>query len=100
MTSYFKKAIIILFLDHLISAISARFTAHSKACFKSRSILKCHFYYDDLPIPIIVDEEFCRWKSKWLLVPKDDHPDTTVKFLKESLTFLNFLHLPLSSSSC
>ena len=41
------------------------------------------FYNDDLPNSTIIDEEFCRWKSKWLLVPKDDRPDTIAKALKE-----------------
>ena len=30
------------------------------------------FYNDDLSNPTIIDEEFCRWKSKRLLAPKDD----------------------------
>ena len=41
------------------------------------------FYTDDLPNPTIVDEEFCRWKSKWLAVPKEGRPDTIAQSLKK-----------------
>ena len=67
------------------------------------------FYNDDLPNPTIIDEEFCRWKSKWLLAHKDDRPDTIIKSLKECsqvalpniYTLLKlFATLPLSSCSC
>ena len=34
------------------------------------------FYSDDLPNDNILDEELCRWKSKWLHVPVEDRPKT------------------------
>ena len=59
--------------------------AHSKIAASNQEILpKYHSYFDDLPNPTVVDEELCRLKFKTLLVSKDDHPDTIVKF-KESL---------------
>ncbi len=67
------------------------------------------FYHEDLPNPTIVDEKFCRWKSKWILIPKSERPDTIAKSLKkcpqQSLTNIwtilkLFATLPLSSCSC
>ena len=67
------------------------------------------FYNDDLPNPTIIDEEFCRWKSKWLLALTDDQPDTIVKSLKECsqaalpniyTLIMLFATLPLSSCTC
>ena len=74
----------------------------------SFSILSSTLYCDHLPNANIV-EEFCRWKSKWLLVPREDHPKTLTESMKNccSKTFLNiftllqlFSTLPLSSCSC
>ena len=118
---YFKKTITIPFLDHLVSDISTRFTDHSK---KAASIVPknitanssftkieetVEFYIDDLPDPAIMDEEFCRWKSKWLAISKENRPDTKAKSLKQCpktglpniFTLLQlFATLPLSSCSC
>ena len=73
------------FLDHLVSVISTRFTAHGKTAASIQELLlnsitlipsfgmiekAVSFYNDDLPNPTIINAEFCRWKSKWLLVPK------------------------------
>ena len=67
------------------------------------------FYVDDLPNSTIMDEEFCRWKSKWLAIPKEDRPDTIAESLKECpqtslpniFTLLQFFAtLPLISCSC
>ena len=67
------------------------------------------FYSDDLINSEIVDEEFCRWKSKWLHVSKEDRPGTLSDSLKKCCpsslpniyTLLRlFATIPLSSCSC
>ena len=40
------------------------------------------FYCDDLPNANIVDEELFHWKSKWLLVPREDRPKTLTESMK------------------
>ena len=121
---FFKKTVAILFLDHLISDISLRFTAHSKQAASLQGLLPSHitpmssfddlqeaitYYSADLPNPNIVDEELCRWKAKWLLTPQQDRPDTLSNTLKECcpttlpniFTLLKiFATIPLSSCSC
>ena len=71
--------------------------------------MQYNFINGDLLNSTIIDEEFCRWKSKWLLAPKDDRPDIIVKSLKEYsqaalsniYTLLKlFATLPLISCSC
>ena len=69
---YFKKTVVIPFLDHLISDILSRFTAHAKqaatikqlqptnitsdtTCMSIKEAVE--FYSDDLPNPGILDEE-------------------------------------------
>ena len=77
-----KKSVAIPFLDHLISDISSRFSTHSKQTASLQGLLPVNittvntsivdlntaivFYSDDLPNPNILDEELCRWKTKWL----------------------------------
>ena len=67
------------------------------------------FYRSDLPNADIVDEEFARWKAKWIQVPRDDRPASVEASLKASDigSFPNitvqlklFAVLPLSSASC
>ena len=41
------------------------------------------FYSDDLPYPNILDEELCRWKTKWLAVKLQDRPETVSDTLKQ-----------------
>ncbi len=108
-------------MDHSISDISSRFIAHSKTAASIQELLPNNitptssfvmieqvvsFYHEDLRNPTIVDEEFCRWKSKWILIPVRERPDTIAKSLKkcpqQSLsniwTILKlFATLPLSS---
>ena len=120
---YFKKTVMIPFLDHLINDISSRFTNHSKQAASlqdlpvnitegtSTSSMKdaIDFYSDDLPNSDIIDEEFSRWKCKWLCVPLKDRPETLAESLKQCcqqtlpniFTLLKlFATLPLSSCSC
>ena len=65
------------------------------------------FYKDDLPNPDIVDEELCRWKTKWFSMPLEDRPQLLTECLKQCSNFPNifallklFATLPLSSCSC
>ena len=87
---YFKKTIAIPFLDRVIRDISSRLQLISSLTSSAISLkhysnfVSIHdeiqeaitFYSDDLPNPAIVDEELCLWKSKWLLVSKEDRPGT------------------------
>ena len=67
------------------------------------------FYGKDLPNRSIVDEEYERWKAKWLSIPSQDRPqnlsDSLKQYCSHSLpnifTLLKlFATLPLSSCSC
>ena len=67
------------------------------------------FYSDDLPNVNIIDEELCRWKAKWLLIPKEDRPKSLAESMNNccATTFPNifpllklFAILQLSSCSC
>ena len=88
---FFKKTVAIPFLDHMISDVSSRFTAHSKMAASLQALLPVNItpatscgnmqevidlYSDDLPNPNILDEEISRWKPKWLPIPQQDHPET------------------------
>ena len=121
---YFKKTVVIPFLDHLLSDLSARFSDHSTRAASLEKILPSNiesnssltdiqdalsFYSDDLPNSQIVDEEVCRWKSKWLGIPPEDRPNTLSNSLQHCCpnslpniyTLLKFFAtLPLSSCSC
>lgn len=121
---YFKKAIAIPFLDHLINDTSSRFTNHTKQAAFLQELIPVNitsdtsisnmkeaikFYADDLPNASIIDEEFCRWKCKWLRIPLKERPHTLAECLKQCcpqtlpniFTLLKlFATLPLSSCSC
>ena len=67
------------------------------------------FYSDDLPNPNILDEELYRWRTKWLAVKLQDHPEAISDTLKQCcpnslpniFTLLKlFGTIPLSSCSC
>ena len=121
---YFKCTIAIPFLDHLISELSSRFDTHMKQVSALQSLLpvkinptssaECiaaaiDFYFDDLPNPSVVDEEFEVWKLKWLPIPLQQRPQTLSELLEKcsSASFPNiftllklFATLPLTSCSC
>ena len=97
-SDHMKKSVAIPFLDHLISHISSRFSTHSKQAYSLQGLLPVNitvntsivvlndaivFYSDDLPNPNIIDEEFCRWKTKWLAVKLQDRPETISGTLKQ-----------------
>ena len=100
MEEYFKKTVVIPFLDHLISDISSRFSKHSLHVASLQNLVPVkmynetdisiamreaiEFYSTDVPNPSSLDEELCRWKTKWTVVPVDKHSKT----LSESLAIL------------
>lgn len=121
---YFKRSVVIPFLDHLISDLSSRFDKHAKQVASLQGLLPTKitsassmqdieqavaFYSSDLPNAAIVDEEFHVWKTRWLSVLPQDRPQTITACMKNcsSQTFSNiftllklFATLPLSSCSC
>ena len=93
-----KKSVAIPFLDHLISDTSSRFSTHSKQAASLQGQLPVNitvntsivdlneaivFYSDDFPNPNILDEELCRWKTKWLAVKLQDRPEAISDTLKQ-----------------
>ena len=122
---YFKKTIVIPFLDHLIIDISSRFSKHSLHVASLQNLVPVKmsnetdistamreaikFYSTDLPNPSLQDEELYRWKTKWTVVPVDKHSKTLSETLANcnSVSLLNvftllklFATLPLRSCSC
>ena len=113
-----------LFLDHLISDIVSRFTAHAKQAATIEQLLPTNiasdttcmsikeaveFYSDDLPNPGILDEELSRWKCKWLSfhrkIVQIQYPsllsNAVLSLYQTFLLFLKlFATLPLSSCAC
>ena len=81
---YYKVAVLLPFIDHIIAGIESRFTKHTQKVVRLQGPLPTSltqessfadineavlFYKTDLPNADIVDEEFCRWKRKWVRVP-------------------------------
>uniref|UniRef100_A0A1X7UA98 TTF-type domain-containing protein n=2 Tax=Amphimedon queenslandica TaxID=400682 RepID=A0A1X7UA98_AMPQE len=119
---YYKKTITIPFLDHMIADIGSRFSTHTKQAASLEKILPTKInddsalsdlseaiklYSDDLPNHEILDEEYSRWKSKWL-TSNDSRPATLQEALKSCPSSLPNIHtllklfatIPLSSCSC
>ena len=97
---FLKKTVATPFLDHLVSNVSSRFTSHFKQVAGLQGLLPInitddtcitcsiikeaiHFYADGLPNASIIDEEFCRWKSRWLSVLQKYRPETLTDSLKQ-----------------
>jgi len=121
---YFKLSVTIPFLDHLISEIAGRFNEHTKKAsliqhllpFKMRPSSSVEdiqeavsLYHNDLPNSSIVDEEYQRWKGKWMTVSIEKRPQSLAEAMKQCcpqslpniFTLLKlFATLPLSSCSC
>ena len=121
---YYKRVVVIPFLDHLISELTSRFDAHAKKASMIQGLLPkrlssrsstvdieeaVQFYKDDLPNADIIDEEFYIWKQRWLPIPLQNRPQSLSETLKAStpesvpniFTLLRlFATLPLSSCSC
>ena len=121
---YYKRAIVIPFLDHLINEITCRFDTHTKQVASIQGLLPVRitsdfplldiqeaidFYTSDLPNAEVIDEEVHIWKSRWLSSSLQERPQTLSDSLKvcspETLpnlfTLLKlFATLPLSSCSC
>ena len=121
---YFERAVLLPFLDYIISQIDSRFSSHVEKVSSIQGLLPqfltadstfeafedaVHFYQADLPNADVVDEEFARWKTKWLAVPLSERPSTLETILKptSSGSYPNLVALlkiyavlPLSSVSC
>ena len=121
---YFKVSVVIPFLDHLSSELSCRFDAHIKQVALVQHLIPrkitqsssyadidqvVQYYKDDLPNRCIVDEEFDRWKHKWVSIPVSKRPETLNECLKESclkslpnlfVLLQIFATIPMTSCSC
>ena len=121
---YYKTTITIPFLDQLISDLGCRFDKHAKQADSLQSLLPSfisessspsdiqeavEFYSDDLPNAGILDEEFYRWKRKWLSIPSHDRPHLLHEALQQCsqhglpnmfILLKLFATIPLSSCSC
>ena len=95
---YFRHSVTIPFLDHLISELSLRFDEHTKKAALVQHLLPVRirssssvqdieqavaFYGDDLPNRNIVDEEYERWKAKWISIPSQDRPQSLSDSLRQ-----------------
>ena len=96
---YYKRVVIIPFLDHLISELTSRFDAHAKKASMIQGLLPkrlssrsstvdieeaVQFYKDDLPNADIIDEEFYICKQRWLPIPLQNRPQSLSERLKAS----------------
>ena len=121
---YYKTTITIPFLDQLICDLGCRFDKHAKQVASLQGLLPSfisessspsdiqeavEFYSDDLPNAGILDEEFCRWKRKWLSIPSHDRPHLLHEALQQYsqhglpnmfILLKLFATIPLSSCSC
>lgn len=118
---YWRKAIFITYLDHLISEFNSRFTHASKVAARSLSLLPAHihnlndeemsdihqFYAADMPSPNTFTHEINLWKREWRSTIEDRPKD-----IEETLNRMNksfypnitqilrlLLMLPVSSAS-
>lgn len=121
---YMKTTITIPFLDHLLNEISSRFDGVFKTASTIQSLVPTKLtssssadsitdavtlYKDDLPNPLVVDEEFHIWKLKWLSVSMRDRPTSLHEILKQCSQHITpnlytllkiFATLPMTSCSC
>jgi len=121
---YFKQSITIPFLDHLICELTTRFSEHTKKASLVEHVLPLKikpsslardisdaisFYEDDLPNSRVADEEYERWKGKWVSVNLEERPKSLAEAMKHCchlslpniFTLLKlFATLPLSSCTC
>ena len=84
---YFRRAIIILFFDDIISHLNNRFSDVQRKAIMALSIVPSVFmtdqeadssleeeliehYHDDLPSPLTLQQDLHMWKYKWKLVEK------------------------------
>ena len=120
---YYKVTVLLPFIDHIIADIESRFTKHTQKVARLQGLLPTSltqessfadineavlFYKTDLLNADIVDEEFCRWKRKWVGVPLPQRPQNlqdclapVVCPLPNIRTLLQlFATLPLSTCLC
>jgi len=94
---YYKRALTIPLLDHLISEIDTYFDPNNDAVMSSLVCLlpallvsregnpvqaALQYYADDLPSPQVFDVELFRWRHKWLNADQD-LPSSAVQALEE-----------------
>jgi len=94
---YYKRALTIPLLDHLISEIDTYFDPNNDAVMSSLLCLlpallvsregnpvqaALQYYADDLPSPQVFDVELFRWRHKWLNADQD-LPSSAVQALEE-----------------
>ena len=120
---YYKRALIIPFMDTIISETKSRFQkTHCIAgkvlclipsiiCNEETTDLKelLEMYESDLPNPDAVDQELMLWKKKWSVVNSGDRPNTLAKAIKicDKIQYPNIFELlkirctlPVTSSEC
>jgi len=120
---YYKRALTIPLLDHLISEIDTYFDPNNDALMSSLLCLlpawlvsregnpvqaALQYYSDDLPSPQVFHVELFRWRHKWLNADQD-LPSSAVQALEEcNHEFFPNLHkllrilctLPITSAEC
>ena len=123
---YYKRNLIIPFLDHFLAEFNERFSNNSKRaalilhlipeviCSKGGIDMQAlkevvELYSDDLPSPLSVNAEVHMWLVKWLGKERVDVPNTAIEALKEAdLSFFPNIHtllrifctMAVTSSEC
>ena len=108
---YYRRVIAVPLINRFISEMTFRFNSFNKTASKLLLLVPsiiCHRdynhleitdltnqYSDDLPNPVIIDEELRQWKIKWIDVKPDDRPDSLAKSIKvcDKLRFPNIFIL-------
>ena len=121
---YYKRALTIPLLDHLISEIDTSFEPNNDTMMSSllcllpallvsregNPVLAAFQYYaDDLPSPQVFDVELFRWRRKWLNADQVHVPSSAAQALEEcNHEFFPNVHkllrilctLPITSAEC
>ena len=121
---YYKRALTIPLLDHLITEIDTYFDPNNDAVMSSLLCLlpallfsregnpvqaAFQYYADDLPSPQVFDVELFRWRRKWLNADQDHLPSSAAQALEEcNHEFFPNVHkllrilctLPITSAEC
>ena len=94
---HYKRNVAIPFLDHVLSHLNEQFSTlsvnasylltivSSAVMFSKPSKLSeiIAQYQHDLPTPELLENEMCRWKSKYSTVPADKLPNSPSEAIKE-----------------
>ena len=93
--TYYRRNIMIPFLDHITTELEERFGAVHQTKVKLLGLIPSiaatcplasvtevgELYKADLPSPHMLSTEFRRWKNKFSLIPADKRPDTLERAL-------------------